>query len=248
MVKERVLAVPDTSIFIAELPEATRNIIRKDLEEHAREHHYRLEWDLENKDYMAMGQRFYDIEGIYMGTYLHFCKEGEDVEAYERSLKRNISIKLYQDEVEKLCMKSGVVGLSISELFENFVADLICGTHTNGSDERMYIEQWFERCYFSIMPEKTFLSYLLEMQEVDSVLECWEILQELKGLDEPDSYDKEELEIQQNTLEEYFQEYRTYTREPTEDQLEAAMEKVLEWNKEREYLLEGNVPEKSLGR
>lgn len=45
MVKERVLAVPDTGIFIAELPEATRNIIRKDLEEHAREHHYRLEWD-----------------------------------------------------------------------------------------------------------------------------------------------------------------------------------------------------------
>ena len=61
-------------------------------------------------------------------------------------------------------------------------------------------------------------------------------------------YDKEELEIQQNTLEEYFQEYRTYTREPTEDQLEAAMEKVLEWNKEREHLLEGTVPEKSLGR
>ena len=50
MVKERVLAVPDTSFFIAELPEATRNIIRKDLEEHAREHHYRLEWDRESKD------------------------------------------------------------------------------------------------------------------------------------------------------------------------------------------------------
>ena len=49
-------------------------------------------------------------------------------------------------------------------------------------------------------------------------------------------------------MEEYFQEYRTYTREPTEDQLEAAMEKVLEWNKEREHLLEGNVPDKSLGR
>lgn len=27
----------------------------------------------------------------------------------------------------------------------------------------MYIEQWFDRCYFSIMPEETFLSYLLEM-------------------------------------------------------------------------------------
>ena len=113
MVKERVLAVPDTSIFIAELPEATRNIIRKG-------------------------------------------------------------------------RKSGKVGLSIGELFENFVADLICGTHTNGSDERMYIKQWFDRCYFSIMPEETFLSYLLEMQEIDSVLECWEILQELKEMEEPD--------------------------------------------------------------
>ena len=51
-----------------------------------------------------------------------------------------------------------------------------CDTHTNGSDERMYIEQWFDRCYFSIMPEETFLSYLLEMREIDSVLECWEIL------------------------------------------------------------------------
>ena len=248
MVKERVLAVPDTSIFITEVPEATRNIIRKDLEEHAREHHYRLEWDLKNKDYVAMSRRFCDMEDIYMDTYLHFCEAGEDIEPYEKSLQRTISIRLYQDEVEELCMKSGKVRLSIGELFENFVADLICGTHTNGSDERMYIEQWFDRCYFSIMPEKTFLSYLLEMQEIDSVLECWEILQELKELEEPDCYDKEELEIQQNTLEEYFQEYRTYTREPTEDQLEAAMEKVLEWNKEREHLLEGNVPEKSLGR
>ena len=61
MVKERVLAVPDTSFFIAELPEATRNIIRKDLEEHAREHHYRLEWDRESKDYVAMSWRFPSI-------------------------------------------------------------------------------------------------------------------------------------------------------------------------------------------
>lgn len=184
MVKERVLAVPDTSIFIAELPEATRNIIRKDLEEHAREHHYRLEWDRESKDYVAMSRRFCDMENIYTDTFLHFCETGEDIEPYEKSLKRTISIRLYQDEVEELCRKSGKVGLSIGELFENFVADLICGTHTNGSDERMYIEQWFDRCYFSIMPEETFLSYLLEMREIDSVLECWEILQELKNLEE----------------------------------------------------------------
>ena len=125
MVKERVLAVPDTSIFIAELPEATRNIIRKDLEEHAREHHYRLEWDLKNKDYVAMSRRFCDMEDIYMDTHLNFCEAGEDIEPYEKSLQRTISIRLYQDEVEELCRKSGKVGLSIGELFENFVADKI---------------------------------------------------------------------------------------------------------------------------
>ena len=111
MVKERVLAVPDTSIFIAELPEATRNIIRKDLEEHAREHHYRLEWDRESKDYVAMSRRFCDMENIYTDTFLHFCEIGEDIEPYEKSLKRTISIRLYQDEVEELCRKSGKVDL-----------------------------------------------------------------------------------------------------------------------------------------
>ena len=116
------------------------------------------------KDYVAMSRRFCDMENIYTDTYLHFCETGEDIDPYEKSLKRIVSIRLYQDEVEELCRKSGKVGLSIGELFENFVADLICGTHTNGSDERMYIEQWFDRCYFSIMPEETFLSYLLEMR------------------------------------------------------------------------------------
>ena len=107
---------PDTSFFIAELPEATRNIIRKDLEEHAREHHYRLEWDRESKDYVAMSRRFCDMENIYTDTYLHFCETGEDIEPYEKSLKRTISIRLYQDEVEELCRKSGKVGLSIGSL------------------------------------------------------------------------------------------------------------------------------------
>ena len=77
------------------------------------------------------------MEDIYMDTHLHFCEAGEDIEPYEKSLQRTISIRLYQDEVEELCRKSGKVGLSIGELFENFVADLICGTHTNGSDERI---------------------------------------------------------------------------------------------------------------
>ena len=54
MVKERKLAVPNTTIFIAQLSAGTRNIIRKDLEQHARENGYHLDWDWEAKDYVGM--------------------------------------------------------------------------------------------------------------------------------------------------------------------------------------------------
>ena len=149
----------------------------------------------------------------------------------------------------------------IERLWKKLPYNAMGGQHTIPIlvlQELWYTYQWFwwTHVYWAMVWPVLFqyyargniFIYLLEMREIDSVLECWEILQELKELEEPDCYDKEELEIQQNTLEEYFQEYRTYTREPTEDQLEAAMEKVLEWNKEREHLLEGNVPDKSLGR
>ena len=49
------------------------------------------------------------MENIYTDTYLHFCETGEDIEPYEKSLQRTISIRLYQDEVEELCMKSGKI-------------------------------------------------------------------------------------------------------------------------------------------
>ena len=80
MVKERKLAVPNTTIFIAQLSAGTRNIIRKDLEQHARENGYHLDWDWEAKDYAGMTRRFCDIDEIYKDTKLVFCEPGIDIE------------------------------------------------------------------------------------------------------------------------------------------------------------------------
>ena len=52
--------------------------------------------------------------------------------------QRTSSIKLSDADVKRLCNKVGAVDLTISELFENFVSDLVCGTNTNGSDKCMY--------------------------------------------------------------------------------------------------------------
>lgn len=65
MVKERILAVPYTTVFIAQLPKETQDIIREDMKLHARENGYRLEWDAEARDYIGMTRRFCDIEEIY---------------------------------------------------------------------------------------------------------------------------------------------------------------------------------------
>lgn len=70
MVRERKLTVPYTTVFIAQLPEETQEIIRADLLEYAREHNERLEWDSEAQDYVGMTGRFCDIEEIYKYTNL----------------------------------------------------------------------------------------------------------------------------------------------------------------------------------
>lgn len=38
---------------------------------------------------------------------------------------------------------------------------MVGGTYSNGSDERMYANQWFERCWFGMFPEPTLLNHLL---------------------------------------------------------------------------------------
>ena len=105
MVKERILAVPYTTVFIAQLPKETQDIIREDMKLHARENGYRLEWDAEARDYIGMTRRFCDIEEIYAHTKVDFCEPGEDIEPYERSQQRNIVLKLPEDDIKDLCVK-----------------------------------------------------------------------------------------------------------------------------------------------
>lgn len=80
--------------------------------------------------------------------------------------KRQLEIKLSDADTLRLIKKAGEVNLTVSELLENFIADLVCGIFTNGSDERMFAEEWFNRCWFAMFSENTLLSHLLET-EVD---------------------------------------------------------------------------------
>lgn len=78
------------------------------------------------------------------------------------------------EDMKALAKKAGSVGLSIGSLLGNFINDLIDGAATNGSDERMYARQWFDRCGFAMFPDENFLRYLVEWGGLEEVVESWE--------------------------------------------------------------------------
>jgi hypothetical protein len=75
---------------------------------------------------------------------------------------RELRLTLNDEDAERLSNIAGVHGLTIKELLENFVADLVDGAGTNGSDERMYIDRWFDRCWFSNFNDTLLGKLLLE--------------------------------------------------------------------------------------
>lgn len=88
--------------------------------------------------------------------------------------ERSIILKLSDADVQRIWEKSGSVGLSVSEMFENFVGDLVDGTYSNGSDERDLANQWFDRCGFGMFPEKTLLRFLIDRGTIEDFMELYD--------------------------------------------------------------------------
>ncbi|WP_307993034.1 molecular chaperone GrpE [uncultured Clostridium sp.] len=86
----------------------------------------------------------------------------EQAKEIETIKERTITIKLSDADCERISNLVGKHEITVSQLLENFIGDLVSGTYSNGSDERYMAEQWFNRCWFGMFPEETLLRYLLE--------------------------------------------------------------------------------------
>lgn len=78
--------------------------------------------------------------------------------------ERRITVKMSDSDCDRLARKCGESGITIGELIQSFIGDLIDGTYSNGSDERDYADKWFkwfERCWFGMFSEPTLLNHLL---------------------------------------------------------------------------------------
>lgn len=108
--------------------------------------------------------------------------------------ERVITVRLSDADCERLVDLCGRYNMSIGELLENFIGDLVDGTYSNGSDERHLAEQWFERCWFSTQPKQTLLNHLLswgyEPEDYLEMLDDIKVLQAEKKyvIDHPEEY------------------------------------------------------------
>ena len=92
--------------------------------------------------------------------------------------QRNFAVELTDSTAAafyELCCRNGT---DAGEVLAGFINDLVCGSHTRGSDERMYAQQYFERCCYDLCAPETFLRYLLNYDEMTTLLDCMETRQD----------------------------------------------------------------------
>lgn len=155
--------------------------------------------------------------------------------------ERNFTLKLSDTDVERVFQKAGGAGLTVSELLQNFIGDLVGGTYSNGSDERDFAQQWFERCWFGAFPERTFTQYLIQTDQLDFVLSLWDDIQVAKeeltyAFEHPEEYDAEEISALQEDitdwkkeLNEIFEAFKKEAKPNTTDSLEQEIGHAEQW-------------------
>ena len=159
--------------------------------------------------------------------------------------ERNITVKLSDADCEGPAIKCGEHGLTVGELIANFVGDLVGGTYSNGSDERMYADQWFDRCWFGMFPEPTLLNHLLcwgydpedyldTLDNIETAVKEKEYLAEHpEEADEEAQYLDDDIESWQEELKDMRADWKP-EKEPNMDE---ELELIKKWVKEREDLI-----------
>lgn len=161
--------------------------------------------------------------------------------------ERNITVRLSDADCERLLRKCGKHGLTVGKLIENFIGDLVGGTYSNGSDERMYADRWFERCWFGMFPESSLLSHLLscgyDPEEYLDILENIETAVKEKEYlaQHPEEADEESQYLDENieSWQEELKEMKEYWEPEQEPEMEQELELIKNWIKEKEELLDG---------
>ena len=160
--------------------------------------------------------------------------------------ERHITVRLSDADCERLVEKCGEHGLTIGELMENFIGDLVDGTYSNGSDERDCADAWFERCWFAREQKETLLKHLLYQEyNPEDYLDIMDDIEmarkQKKYLEEhPEEADEEEASYIEDDIEcweERLKDMREFWEPEEEPDMDEEVEIIKKWITDRDNFI-----------
>lgn len=158
--------------------------------------------------------------------------------------KVNVSLELYEEDLKSILYKVAADGIDLSTLLTCFIGDLVASNYCrNGSDEVDRANSYYDRCWYGIYNEDTFLHYLIGSFEIDYFLSVFEDAELYKEwIADGEDY-KEELKEAEDTLNEYYEEWAKRFKDGKVPQdKETAFKSVSDWRKEYETFIDSCEP------
>lgn len=141
--------------------------------------------------------------------------------------ERKIIVRLSDKDCYSLMVLIGQYGLSVGELIEGFVDELVNGMTPYGIDERLYEDEWYYRCGFKKIAKPTLLSHLLYLGYDPE--EYLDTLDDIETAKEDKKY-----------LEEELKDMRADWNPKKEPNMDEEIELIKKWVKEKEDFVNGN--------
>lgn len=167
---------------------------------------------------------------------------------------RTFHLNLSDADVERIFEKAGQGGITPERLLQNFIGDLVDGTYSNGSDERMFANKWFDRCWFGTGNAETFLAYLLYFgYDVEDLVVYYQEMEYLKTEEGRAEFERtevgeaareKEIAFFQNYIDECYDEYKAMY--PYAESLEEEMKTILDWQQRKADMLAGDEQEETI--
>lgn len=89
---------------------------------------------------------------------------------------RTFTLELSDADIKRLYEKAYRNGITPAALIEGFLGDLLGGTYTHGSDERMLADNYYERCCYDMGLERDFLQWALYEYRLDDITDLLETI------------------------------------------------------------------------
>lgn len=110
-----------------------------------------------------------------------------------------IGVKLSKNDLEELCYKAGVAGVTVGTFVSDIIGDIVDGLYSGGSDERYLMIEWLKRRYDICYLSRSFLSFCVSNgYYVDDVIDAYDNMRECEenlGCPKVGGFDIDELTL-----------------------------------------------------